>query len=71
MGSIDYVSWLSVEVNNNYNCYYRSGPTDSPFEDGVFVAELLFPQDYPLSPPKMKFLSDMFHPNGTELQFQV
>lgn len=40
-----------------------TGPEDSPFEDGVFVAELVFPQDYPLSPPKMKFISDMFHPN--------
>ena len=24
------------------------------FEDGVFIAQLTFPQDYPLNPPKMK-----------------
>ena len=24
------------------------------FEDGVFIAQLSFPQDYPLNPPKMK-----------------
>lgn len=41
-----------------------SGPEGTPFEDGVFVAELNFPHDYPLSPPKMKFVSEMFHPNG-------
>ena len=30
----------------------------------MFVAELNFPHDYPLSPPKMKFVSEIFHPNG-------
>lgn len=44
--------------------YVISGPEDSPFEGGVFAAELVFPQDYPLSPPKMKFTSEIFHPNG-------
>jgi len=40
-----------------------TGPEGTPFQDGVFVAKLTFPQDYPLNPPKMKFLSDLFHPN--------
>ncbi|KAL8943323.1 MAG: hypothetical protein Q9211_001018 [Gyalolechia sp. 1 TL-2023] len=39
------------------------GPKDTPFEDGLFPAELKFPKDYPLSPPTMKFLCDMWHPN--------
>ncbi|XP_028402883.1 ubiquitin-conjugating enzyme E2 G2 [Dendronephthya gigantea] len=39
------------------------GPEGTPFEDGVFTAKIVFPTDYPLSPPKMKFVSDMFHPN--------
>jgi ubiquitin-conjugating enzyme E2 G2 len=33
------------------------------FQDGVFIAKLSFPQDYPLNPPKMKFTSEIFHPN--------
>lgn len=41
------------------------GPEGTPFEGGVFPAELKFPKDYPLAPPKMKFLTDMWHPNGT------
>lgn len=40
------------------------GPEDTPFEGGVFPAELRFPKDYPLAPPSMKFLVDMWHPNG-------
>ncbi|KAJ8293937.1 BTB/POZ domain-containing protein 1 [Rhodotorula toruloides] len=40
-----------------------SGPEDTPFEGGVFHAELKFPRDYPLSPPKMRFDPPLFHPN--------
>ena len=29
-----------------------TGPEGSPFEDGVFVTRLVFPQDYPLNPPR-------------------
>ena len=41
------------------------GPEGTPFEGGVFPAELKFPKDYPLAPPSMKFLCDIWHPNGT------
>ncbi|KAK1902405.1 Ubiquitin-conjugating enzyme E2 G2 [Dissostichus eleginoides] len=41
----------------------RKGPQDTCFEGGVFPAVLSFPSDYPLSPPKMRFTCDMFHPN--------
>jgi len=40
-----------------------TGPEGTVFEDGVFVARLVFPQDYPLNPPTMRFTSKIFHPN--------
>lgn len=41
------------------------GPEGTPFEGGIFAAELKFPKDYPLSPPAMKFLDGgVWHPNG-------
>eukprot|EP00729_Bicosta_minor_P026314 gene26314-21323_t len=40
-----------------------AGPTDTPFDGGLFAATLSFPRDYPLNPPKMKFTCPMFHPN--------
>ncbi|CAM4964720.1 unnamed protein product [Rotaria socialis] len=40
-----------------------TGPNGTPFEFGVFATRLHFPSDYPLSPPKMKFVSEIFHPN--------
>lgn len=39
------------------------GPEGTPFEGGIFPAELKFPKDYPLNPPKMKFLGEIWHPN--------
>ena len=47
------------------------GPNGTPFEFGVFVARLHFPSDYPLSPPRMKFISDIFHPNGTKYEYDL
>jgi ubiquitin-conjugating enzyme E2 G2 len=40
------------------------GPEGTPFEGGIFPAELKFPRDYPLAPPTMRFTCDMWHPNG-------
>jgi hypothetical protein len=41
------------------------GPEGTPFEGGVFPAELRFPKDYPLAPPTMKFVGgEVWHPNG-------
>jgi len=39
------------------------GPEGTPYEAGMFKAELVFPTDYPNQPPKMRFLSEMHHPN--------
>jgi ubiquitin-conjugating enzyme E2 G2 len=50
----------------NWECLIQ-GPEGTPFEGGVFPAELKFPKDYPLAPPSMKFLADVWHPNGTFL----
>lgn len=33
---------------------------------GLFPAEITFPDDFPLSPPKMKFKCPMWHPNIDE-----
>jgi ubiquitin-conjugating enzyme E2 G2 len=47
------------------------GPEGTPFEGGIFPAELRFPKDYPLAPPKMKFVVDVWHPNGTFLSYNA
>ncbi|KAK6926943.1 Ubiquitin-conjugating enzyme E2 [Dillenia turbinata] len=39
------------------------GPPDTLYEGGLFNAIMTFPQNYPSSPPTVRFTSDMWHPN--------
>jgi hypothetical protein len=44
----------------------KGNGTDSAVdsEGGILKARLTFTSDYPLLPPKMKFMTPMWHPNG-------
>jgi ubiquitin-conjugating enzyme E2 G1 len=39
------------------------GPPDSPFEGGIFKCQFEFSMEYPIKPPKFKFISHLPHPN--------
>jgi ubiquitin-conjugating enzyme E2 D/E len=39
------------------------GPIGTPYEGGIFNLRIEFPQNYPFSPPKIAFLTKIYHCN--------
>lgn len=64
------VPGIQAEVDDSNARYFRiriAGPSESPYEGGVFKMELFLPQDYPMAAPKVRFMTKIYHPNIDKL----
>lgn len=39
------------------------GAADTPYEGGIFRLEVVIPNEYPLKPPRVRFITRIYHPN--------
>eukprot|EP00823_Brevimastigomonas_motovehiculus_P002463 TRINITY_DN1501_c0_g1_i1.p1 TRINITY_DN1501_c0_g1~~TRINITY_DN1501_c0_g1_i1.p1 ORF type:complete len:204 (+),score=35.23 TRINITY_DN1501_c0_g1_i1:58-669(+) len=59
-------SGITGELVNDDMLHWKgsiTGPKGTPYEGGVFVVDIEIPKNYPFTPPKMKFLTKIWHPN--------
>lgn len=58
-------SFEAAPFADNIMCCHAiiRGPEDTIWECGIFHLIINFSEEYPVSPPKVKFLSKLFHPN--------
>lgn len=62
----DKASGVSVEMKGDSLAHLQGsikGPTSTPYESGVFKVDIEIPSSYPFEPPKMRFVTKVWHPN--------
>eukprot|EP00850_Spirogloea_muscicola_P011415 SM000071S21039 [mRNA] locus=s71:64754:66222:+ [translate_table: standard] len=62
----DKQSGVSVAVDGGdltRMCGTIAGPEGTPYEGGVFNIDIQLPSAYPFEPPKMRFVTKVWHPN--------
>lgn len=57
------ISASPYKDNLRYFNVIISGPTTSAYEGGIFKLELFLPEEYPMAPPKVRFMTRIYHPN--------
>lgn len=57
------ISASPTAENPRYFKVVIAGPAQSAYEGGAFNLELFLPEEYPMVPPKVRFLTRIYHPN--------
>lgn len=58
------MKYIYSVLNLNLNSFIFS-------EGGFFNARMTFPKSYPQMPPKLQFISEIWHPNGKKTRLGI
>ncbi|XP_068604604.1 ubiquitin-conjugating enzyme E2 T [Brachionichthys hirsutus] len=54
--------WQTEDLMDDLRAQILGG-SETPYEGGVFSLEIKIPERYPFEPPKIRFLTPIYHPN--------
>ena len=58
--------WRELGANSLFELFNRfgiPGKKGTPWEGGLYKGQIIFKDDFPTTPPKVKFVPPLFHPN--------
>jgi ubiquitin-protein ligase len=55
--------YLPNEQKMDHWCAFIDGPDKTPYEGHSYQLDIKLPEQYPFHPPKIKFITKIFHPN--------
>lgn len=61
--SLEGVNTVPIDAHLQYWSASIQGPVGSPYEGGIFFLYVQVPHAYPIQPPKIRFVTKIFHPN--------
>ena len=58
------MAWsLLNHITTSFCRYGIPGKKGTPWEGGLYKGQIIFKDDFPTTPPKVKFVPPLFHPN--------
>ena len=55
--------YISTDMDTGTWYAKIKGPSDTPYESGEFNLRIDIPDEYPFRPPKIRFMTYIYHPN--------
>jgi ubiquitin-conjugating enzyme E2 T len=56
-------AWPEDQQDMDHITAVIQGPQDSPYASGQFKLSITVPERYPFEPPKVRFITPIYHPN--------